>query len=85
LGAIIRYSPVVPEQVSRITRRCRTYKAAALAPFKTTVIQPNFPSRSENILAKSQKKSSREIKKPKKDKKAGSATPSPFLTPPHKK
>jgi hypothetical protein len=36
-------------------------------------------------LAKSQKKSSREIKKPKKDKKAGSATPSPFLTPPHKK
>jgi hypothetical protein len=36
-------------------------------------------------LAKSQKKSSREIKKPKKDKKGAAATPSPFLTPPHKK
>jgi hypothetical protein len=72
-------------RAGRITRQRRPYKAARPAPFESTVIQPNFLSRSENILAKSQKKSSREIKKPKKDKKTASATPSPFLTPPHKK
>jgi hypothetical protein len=71
--------------MGRITRLRHPYKAAPARPFKGAVIQPNFLSRTENILAKSQKKSSREIKKPKKDKKTTSATPSPFLTPPHKK
>jgi hypothetical protein len=40
---------------------------------------------SENILAKSQKKSSREVKKPKQDKKSAPASAPSFLTPPKKK
>jgi hypothetical protein len=40
---------------------------------------------SENILAKSQKKSSREVKKPKQDKKSAPAAAPSFLTPPRKK
>jgi hypothetical protein len=36
-------------------------------------------------LAKSQKKSSREAKKPKKDKKAAPAVATPFTAPPRKK
>jgi hypothetical protein len=39
----------------------------------------------EKILAKSQKKSSREVKKPKQDKKSAPVAASSFLTPPRKK
>jgi hypothetical protein len=38
----------------------------------------------EDVLAKSQKKSNREAKKPKKDKKAAPVAVTPFTTPPQK-